>query len=351
MEAFELSQGLSLPAFLQPLAGAYPFGISSTEGKRLDAVARYSANDANLEGSFDGIARLAAHLFDAPIGLCTLVKRDGIRAIGNFGLGNRRELPLEPGLCATAIAQHVPYVVESADSDARARAHSLVTGPENVRFFVAVQLRTRTGHNVGTLCVMDRMARHADAQALEFLTSLATLAVDRLEARCGVREIVPAHAAAESPGTEMDPLTGLPDRRALDEHLERVRDLALTQRPQGAVVAIEIEGLSLVNERRGRNIGDQLLRAVASALRGAFGDEERIFRTGPSEFAVMTESWPHDPGRHKGRVDSAMHTVRLVGFHEAYASVGFARLDEAETPRASYRLADWRMYAEKIDRR
>jgi diguanylate cyclase (GGDEF)-like protein len=343
-----MPQGLSFPAFLQPLAGAYPFGVSTTEGKRLDAVSRYAANGANLETAFDPIARMAAHLFDAPIGLCTLVERDTIRTIGNFGLGSVRELERIPGFCASAVGQHVPYVVERADQDSRSLTHPLVTGPENIRFYVGVQLRSKSGHNLGTLCVMDRMSRHADPQALELLASLASLAVDRLD----VRSESPETDASAADELRVDALTGLPDRRALEEELERLRDQALSLRPQGAIVAIEVEGLARVNERRGRGFGDQLLRATADALRGAFDETEQIFRTGPSEFAVLTgPEWARDPGRHKGRADAALHTVRLVGFHEAYACVGVASLDEAETPRASYRLADWRMYAEKIDRR
>jgi len=345
-----MPQGLSFPAFLQPLAGAYPFGISTTEGKRLDAVGRYAAKGASLEDGFDSIARLAAHLFDAPIALCTLVERDSIRAIGNFGLGKVRELARVPGFCVSAVGQHVPYVVERADQDSRTRAHPLVTGAENIRFYVGVQLRARNGHNLGTLCVMDRMSRHADPQALELLASLASLAVDRLDVRSELRETL-AYPPDELK-SEADPLTGLPDRNALENELERLRDQALTLRPQGAIVAIEIEGLGLINERRGRVFGDRLLRTAADALRGAFDEAEQLFRTGPSEFAVLTgPKWARDSGRHKGRVDSAMHTVRLVGFQEAYASVGVAWLDEGETPRATYRLADWRMYAEKVDRR
>jgi diguanylate cyclase (GGDEF)-like protein len=345
-----MSQGLSFPAFLQPLAGAYPFGISTTEGKRLDAVGRYAADGANLADGFDAVARLAAHLFDAPIGLCTLVERASIRAIGNFGLGNVRELARLPGFCASAVGQHVPYIVERADRDPRTLAHPLVTGPENIRFYVAVPLRARTGHNLGTLCVMDRMSRHADPHALELLVTLASLTVDRLDARSKHGDLL--LCPTDEMKTQCDALTGLPDRRALEDELERLRDQALSLRPQGAIVAIEIEGLTLINERRGRGFGDQLLRAAADALRGAFDEDEQIFRTGPSEFAVLTgPDSACDSARHAGRVDAAMHTVRLVGFHEAYACVGIASLDEGGTPRASYRLADWRMYAEKLDRR
>ncbi len=170
----------SISRFLQPLAGAYPFGLASSEGRRLAAVDRFVGNEITFADGFDPIARLAAQLCDTPLAFCTLVGRDRIRLIGMHGLDTLRELPREPGLCATAIAQHVPYVVEQADVDARTKAHSLVAGPENIRFYVAVPLRSGR-HSVGTLCVLDRVARHADGQAIEALEVLANLAVDRLE--------------------------------------------------------------------------------------------------------------------------------------------------------------------------
>jgi GAF domain-containing protein len=177
-----MPNALSVPAFLQPLAGAYPFGFRSSEGRRLAVVERYAASETVAAQLFDPIARLAAHLFDTPLAFCTLVERERIRLLGAYGFDSARELPNEPGLCTSAIAQHVPYVVEQADLDARTKQHSLVTGHENVRFYVAVPLRVDR-QNVGTLCVLDRIARLADPQAVELLEILAELAVDRLERR------------------------------------------------------------------------------------------------------------------------------------------------------------------------
>ena len=172
--------GLSVSALLQPLAGSYPFGLSTSEGRRLAVVERFAAPELAFADAFDPIARLAAHLCETPIAFCTLVERQRIRLIGSYGFENLRELPNEPGFCASAIAQHVSYAVEQADVDSRTKLHTLVTGPENIRFYVGVQLRSGD-QNVGTLCVLDRVARRADGQAVELLDVLAQLAVDRLE--------------------------------------------------------------------------------------------------------------------------------------------------------------------------
>jgi GAF domain-containing protein len=177
----QMPYALSLSSFLQPLAGAAPFGVATTEERRLEALARYEASDETFEAAFDPIAAIAAHLLQTPIAFCSLVERYRIRLIGRHGFGGPRDLTNESGLCASAILQHVPYVVERADLDSRTCDHSLVTGAENVRFYVGVPLRTPSGHNVGTLAVLDRIARLADPESVELLSTLATLTVDRLE--------------------------------------------------------------------------------------------------------------------------------------------------------------------------
>jgi len=175
-----MSNALSVGAFLQPLSGAYPFGFRSSEGRRLAVVERYVGGDDTSAQAFDPIAKLAAHLFDAPIAFCTLVERNRIRLLGVYGFDSTRELPHEPGFCANAIERQLPYVIEQADVDPRSRQHSLVNGHENVRFYVAVPLHV-DGQNVGTLCVLDRVARRADVEVVEMLEVLAELAVDRLK--------------------------------------------------------------------------------------------------------------------------------------------------------------------------
>jgi GAF domain-containing protein len=180
----------SLSSFLQPLSGSSPFGVATTETRRLQAVARYETSDESFDAAFDPIAAIAANLLQTPIAFCSIVEAYRIRLIGAYGFRGSRTLLNESGFCASAILQQVPYVIEQADLDSRTRDHSLVVGPEHVRFYVGVPLRTPNGHNVGMLAVLDRIARHADRQSVELLEALATLAVDRLERRASAEEII-----------------------------------------------------------------------------------------------------------------------------------------------------------------
>ncbi len=86
-----------------------------------------------------------------------------------------------------------------------------------------------------------------------------------------------------------DPLTGLLNRRALDEHAERA-----FQVPQGSsrtvtVVAVDINRLKEVNDTLGHVAGDQLIQSVGRALSTAFGrlTGSLVARVGGDEFTVM----------------------------------------------------------------
>ena len=92
-----------------------------------------------------------------------------------------------------------------------------------------------------------------------------------------------------------DPLTGLANRRALDERAEWAFDHAeAVPRPVTVVVA-DINGLKRVNDTQGHLVGDQLIKSVASAMRKHFArlPGALVARVGGDEFTVLVVG--HDP--------------------------------------------------------
>jgi diguanylate cyclase (GGDEF)-like protein len=84
-----------------------------------------------------------------------------------------------------------------------------------------------------------------------------------------------------------DALTNLPNRRALEVHLERfVADVARTGLPF-SVIAIDLDGLKRVNDSFGHDAGDTLLRNFARAIQGAIRGSDVGLRIGGDEFLIM----------------------------------------------------------------
>jgi phosphoserine phosphatase RsbU/P len=160
----------------------------SREVERLSAVRRYDVLDTPPDGAFDRITALAARFFEVPIALVTIVDHDRIWFKSRVGT-DATQIDRDPGLCASAILHHAPYVVTDAITDPRTLANPLVAGEMGLRFYAAVPLTTPDGYNLGTVCVLDTHRRDVTTRELETLTDLAAIVVDELELRLSARRV------------------------------------------------------------------------------------------------------------------------------------------------------------------
>jgi diguanylate cyclase (GGDEF)-like protein/PAS domain S-box-containing protein len=144
-----------------------------------------------------------------------------------------------------------------------------------------------------------------------------------------------------------DPLTGLPNRAAFMERIERARDSRFT------VGFLDLNGFKGVNDRFGHDAGDELLRQAAERLSTCLRAGDSVARLGGDEFTVFL------PG-----VQSRDQTARLeTRIAEAFSnpftlrdevsvhigtSFGFAFYpEETQDTDELLRLADTRMYETK----
>lgn len=84
-----------------------------------------------------------------------------------------------------------------------------------------------------------------------------------------------------------DPLTGLPNRVALHETLERELERAEPEHRHISVLMLDIDRFKRINEHEGLAGGDRLLRRVASMLEKATRRIDFVARSGGEEFAVL----------------------------------------------------------------
>lgn len=82
-----------------------------------------------------------------------------------------------------------------------------------------------------------------------------------------------------------DPLTGLPNRRALKKTID-----AIAQAAEGGatgLIQIDLRHFKALNHQHGDHVGDAALRATAEILAGASGDRDFVARTGGTEFMLL----------------------------------------------------------------
>ena len=121
-----------------------------------------------------------------------------------------------------------------------------------------------------------------------------------------------------------DPLTGLANRRALDERLRYEVARHRRSRQLFTVLALDLDGFKSVNDRFGHDAGDEVLRDVASALLGVVRDQDTAVRMGGDEFCLLAPETGHDGAAQlTARVLEALGGV-TVGLSGVRASVGAA---------------------------
>ncbi len=246
-----------------------------TEAARLAALHSYEVLDTASEQAFDDLVVLAARLTGSPIALVSLVDHDRQWFKARFGLV-ATETHRDHAFCAHAILEpDRPLIVEDATADPRFQSNPLVTGAPNVRAYLGMPLVTPDGHALGSFCVIDHKARPYDATMVETIRTLAQAVSVNLELR---RTLLQARQAALT-----DPLTGLPNRRAVMDALEQA---AASSEPV-AVIAVDLDHFKEVNDGEGHAAGDALLKAAAERLRDAIRPGDLVGRVGGDEFVVL----------------------------------------------------------------
>jgi diguanylate cyclase (GGDEF)-like protein len=104
------------------------------------------------------------------------------------------------------------------------------------------------------------------------------------------RDSVRMHEQVAARRALYDPLTGLPNRILLQEHLTTALARARRSGERVAVLFLDLDRFKSVNDGYGHAVGDRLLIAVADRLRDAVRGQDLLARLGGDEFVVVCES-------------------------------------------------------------
>jgi len=89
-----------------------------------------------------------------------------------------------------------------------------------------------------------------------------------------------------------DPLTGLPNRKLMQEHLMQAIERAENYGQLVALLFLDLDGFKQINDCFGHMMGDLLLKAVAQRLIGCLRGSDTVARLGGDEFVVLLSGIP-----------------------------------------------------------
>lgn len=183
--------------------------------------------------------------------------------------------------------------------------------------------------------------------ALVMATALASLS--GAAAAVLVMRLLAAQSAALR-----DPLTGLPNRELLDDRIAQA--LARSRRTQEAfaLLVVDLDGFKGVNDVRGHEVGNSVLRTIARRLESVVRQTDTVARVGGDEFVVLSIGTAEDDEAAvlAGRIRQALRrSYRVDGaLVELDASIGWSLFpQDGLTPSELLSRADGQMYATKRD--
>ncbi len=110
-----------------------------------------------------------------------------------------------------------------------------------------------------------------------------------------------------------DGLTGLANRRAFDELLEREWKRTVREGSQISLLLLDVDHFKEFNDQNGHQVGDDCLRAISAAVSGALRSTDIAARYGGEEIAVILPSTDTAGGIDVAeKVRSAIETLRLT---------------------------------------
>ena len=107
-----------------------------------------------------------------------------------------------------------------------------------------------------------------------------------LEVRLLYKEL--AHYSKQQQALALhDPLTGLPNRRLLEDRIESTLQHAARYHTRAAVMYLDLDGFKAVNDIHGHACGDEMLKMVAARLLASSRKEDTVARVGGDEFVIV----------------------------------------------------------------
>ena len=261
-------------------------------------------------------------------------------------------------LCRRAIDEDRRYSDDVTDSWGDSQAARAL----GIRTYLSSPVRTSSGSLYGTLCGASAERKPLVAGAEHLIAFFARLIAEHVEREQLLHQLQRANNELSRQALS-DPLTGLPNRRALMLELTRLFSLSERAGHPVLIAFIDLDGFKAINDTHGHEVGDLLLVAMARQLSETLRGGDMLARVGGDEFVAVGMGPIPEAQTVEGAVQTFQrrlfeHSVLQLplgseqSLHYPGASVGVVAVDPGQiSVDEALRQADARMYAVKRQRR
>lgn len=222
--------------------------------------------------------------------------------------------------------------------------------------YMSIPIHLADGSIYGTLCATSTEKKQLSERGEHVLKLFAGLIAQYIQKESLVAQLREANAALIA-HSYTDALTGLPNRRAIFEHLTTLFSLAKHLKRNAIIAFIDLDDFKLINDRFGHETGDRFLIEVGKRLTDEQTEDEIVGRLGGDEFLVACLSQSTEEAeRTQVNLLKTRLSARIAGeywlgqVHIVYpgASLGIVEVDPASTDADNaLQAADMAMYQDK----
>jgi len=236
--------------------------------------------------------------------------------------------------------EELPQQALQVLADARTRLERDTSEPTLMLCLVREYAKLSGPHGEHTISALQT---YADALEVE-LWQMQEARTATLVTRRDHERLARAHGAIAQQALQ-DPLTGLPNRRALDD---RLGALISAQTHPTAIALVDLDGFKVVNDKHSHAEGDDVLRVIAGTLRQALRTDDLVARYGGDEFVVLLPGAPLSSAEAAlARAVDAVADLPSDLSRGVTLSVGVISVRPRETANQALARADSAMYLAK----
>jgi len=201
------------------------------------------------------------------------------------------ESSVEPsGIQTTAmnaiLSGRVEYVDEYAEAPG-AVSSGEISERNTWRSSVSIPIE-RAGKIWGVLNVLSGRPMGFSEDMIELLSRVSQMVSHGLS-EIDLREELSSDRNRQSWLASHDPLTGLPNRRGLEDHITEAIARSKRHGTLLAVGMLDLDDFKALNDNYGHDLGDQVLKELTGSLRDAMRQTDLLARVGGDEFVVVLE--------------------------------------------------------------
>jgi diguanylate cyclase (GGDEF)-like protein len=262
--------------------------IPGSDEERIASLRRMNVLSTAREQDIDRITRCVQKYFKVEIVLVTLVDRNRQWFKSKCGL-DISETSRDISFCGHAIMEDAMLLIEDTLRDERFFDNPLVTGAPHIRFYAGQPLVNREGHRYGTLCVISKNLRTFSVEDVDVLEDFAGIVQTVMDNRTLSEAQESLLTALEDAKRDklLDPLTGLWNKRGMEELFERELSRAVRESEPIAVGLISVNDLDVINEKYGHDAVSATLKISADTLVKWARPYDIVSRFGQDEFLFV----------------------------------------------------------------